>query len=442
MSVINSQPLIGASGQGGYFLTKSLRFRSSASAYLNRTPASAGNRKTWTYSTWIKRGAVGAEGTLISGGATTGRLAVFFDSTGRLISDVGGTGTFDQSTAVYRDPSAWYHFVWQFDTTQATAANRSRMYINGVQVTLTNTRTFTQNADYEINNSTLQTLGTFSNSIGTYNFDGYQAETYFIDGQALTPSSFGETSTSTGVWIPKKYTGTYGTNGFYLPFTDVATTSGSNAGLGKDFSGNGNYWTTNNISVTSGSTYDSMKDVPTLTDTDTANYCVLNPLVTPATTTIINGNLGLSGYTAFSSATGTIGVSSGKWYFEFIAQANAMSGITGTPNGSYYPGQASNSYAWDSANTTKYNNNSGASYGSATSAGDIVGVAFDLDSGSITFYKNNVSQGTAYTFTPSGTYFPILRNGSSTNTSVNFGQRPFSYTAPSGFKALNTYNLP
>ena len=97
-----------------------------------------------------------------------------------------------------------------------------------------------------------------------------------------------------------------------------------------------------------------------------------------------------------------------------------MSGITGTPNGSYYPGQASNAYAWDSASANKYNNNTVASYGAATSAGDIVGVAFDLDSGSITFYKNNVSQGTAYTFTPSGTYLPVVRNGSSTNTSVNF----------------------
>jgi hypothetical protein len=149
----------------------------------------------------------------------------------------------------------------------------------------------------------------------------------------------------------------------------------------------------------------------------------------------------MSGYTAYSSATGSLGVSSGKWYFEFVAQLNAMSGITGTPNGSFYPGEASNSYAWDSANTIKYNNNTGASYGSATSAGDIVGVAFDLDSGSITFYKNNVSQGTAYTFTPSGFYFPCVRNGSATNTSVNFGQQPFVYTPPSGFVALNTYNL-
>jgi len=159
--------MLGQSSATGYNLTNSIRLRASASAYLSRTPASAGNQKTWTYSTWIKRGAVGAEGTIISGGATTGRLCVFFNSSGQLVSDVGGTGTYDQSTAVYRDPSAWYHFVWQFDTTQANAADRSRMYINGVQVSLTNTRTFTQNADYQINNSVLQTLGTFSNSIGT-----------------------------------------------------------------------------------------------------------------------------------------------------------------------------------------------------------------------------------------------------------------------------------
>ncbi len=197
MAILNNSNAISS---GGYDINNSLRFRSSATAYLSRTPSSAGNRQTWTYSTWIKRGAVGSEATLISGGATTGRLCVYINSSGQLVSDVGGTGIFDQSTAVYRDPSAWYHFVWQFDTTQATAANRSRMYINGVQVSLTNTRTFSQNTNYEINNSVLQTLGTFSNSIGNFNFDGYQTETNFVDGQALTPSSFGETDTTTGVW--------------------------------------------------------------------------------------------------------------------------------------------------------------------------------------------------------------------------------------------------
>jgi len=442
MSIINSQPLIGASGQGGYFLSKSLRFRSSASAYLDRTPSSAGNQRTWTISFWTKINPNG-NNTAIIANNTSMRFGSTADSNTITVNHrgAGGTNYFLISNSVYRDPSAWYHVVWAVDTTQATESNRSKIYVNGVQVTSFSTANYPpQNQDTSINASgVLHYIGRTST---VYYYDGYLAEYNLIDGQALTPSSFGETSTSTGVWIPKKYTGTYGTNGFYLPFTDVATTSGSNAGLGKDFSGNGNYWTTNNISVTSGSTYDSMNDVPTLTSATTANYCVLNPLITPATTTVVDGNLGMSGYTAYSSATGTVGVSSGKWYYEFIAQANAMSGITGTPNGSYYPGQASNSYAWDSANTTKYNNNSGASYGSATSAGDIVGVAFDLDNGSITFYKNNVSQGTAYTFTPSGTYFPILRNGSSANTSVNFGQRPFAYTPPTGFVALNTFNLP
>jgi hypothetical protein len=204
----------------------SLRFRASATGYLSRTPPTAGNRKTWTFSAWIKRGSVSNEATPISGGATTGRLCVFFNSSGQLISDVGGTGTFDQSTAVYRDPAAWYHFVWQFDTTQATAANRSRMYMNGVAVALTNTRTFTQNADYEINNSVLQTIGTFSNSIGTYNLDGYMTEINFIDGQALTPNSFG-TFNQYGVWQPIRYGGSYGTNGFYLPMNPGTSSFGA-----------------------------------------------------------------------------------------------------------------------------------------------------------------------------------------------------------------------
>ena len=136
-----------------------------------------------------------------------------------------------------------------------------------------------QNQASYINAANAQALGRRTD--GSYYVDGYLAEVYFIDGQALTPSSFGETSTTTGVWQPKAYTGTYGTNGFYLKFSDIATTSGSNAGLGKDFSGNGNYWTTNNISVTAGPTYDAMIDVPTgngyTSGTQPAsNYAVLN----------------------------------------------------------------------------------------------------------------------------------------------------------------------
>jgi SPRY domain len=347
------------------------------------------------------------------------------------------------TTQVFRDPSAWYHVLLSIDTTQATSTNRVILYINGQQVTSFSTSTYpAQNTSLAgVNQTVLQSIGKAIVKAG--NLDGYLTEINFVDGQQLTPSSFGQTNSVTGVWQPIKYGGTYGTNGFYLNFSDNSNNTA--ATIGKDYSGNGNNWTPNNISVTAGTTYDSMLDVPTpYTDggNGRGNYCVLNPLITPATTTIVNGNLGLSGYTAFSSETGTIGVSSGKWYFEFVAQLNSISGITGTPNGSFYPGQAANAYAWDSFGPNKYNNNTATSYGSATSAGDIVGVAFDLDSGSITFYKNNVSQGTAYTFTPSGTYFPVVRNGSATNTAVNFGQQPFSYTPPSGFVALNTQNLP
>jgi hypothetical protein len=172
---------------------------------------------------------------------------------------------------------------------------------------------------------------------------------------------------------------------------------------------------------------------------------VLNPLIPITTTTVTNANLSLNAYNPAGSVFGTIGVSSGKWYFESIAQTDAVSGISGTLNGGAFPGAPANGYAWDSAGADKYNNGVGAVYGSATSNGDIVGVAFDLDTGSITFYKNGVSQGVAYTFTPSGNYFPAFRNGDpgagGGNISVNFGQQPFVYAPPSGFLPLNTFNL-
>jgi len=451
MSIINSQPLIGASGQGGgYNLTNSLRFRSSATAYLSRTPASAGNRQTWTYSAWVKRGAVNAEATLLSGGATTGRLAVFFDSTGKLVSDVGGTGTFDESTAVYRDPSAWYHFVWQFDTTQATAANRSRMYINGVQVSLTNTRTFSQNTNYEINNSSLQTVGTLSNSLGGYNLDGYLAEVNFIDGQALTPSSFGETSSTTGVWIPKKYTGTYGTNGFYLPFTNTASTST----LGNDFSGNSNTWTVNNISLTAGSTYDSMTDVPTLTSATAGNYCVLNPLDNPsASNSLANANLtpSTAGSSGWQGIRSTIAFpTTGKWYYEVTLTSgttNIFLGIvTKDASGTYH--DDANTFAVKMSDCSLRPSGATATGTQASYAvGDVFGVAIDCSTPTVQFYKNgslNVTY-TSPSFDPSKTYFPCFMGndtGASATHNYNFGQRPFTYTAPANYLALNTFNLP
>jgi hypothetical protein len=348
------------------------------------------------------------------------------------------------TTQVFRDPSAWYHIIYAVDTTQATASNRVKLYVNGVQVTAFSASNYpTQNYQFAIGNNVAQWI---SSEAGTQRyFDGYLAEVNFIDGTQLTPSSFGTTD-AYGIWQPIPYTGSYGTNGFYLPFTDnSALTTSSNVGLGKDFSGNGNYWTTNNISITAGSTYDSMTDVPTNTSATTANYCVLNPVnATSATgTSLSNANLQINGIGSgnVNAWIGTLGVSSGKWYYEVtMGENNGVVGISQTGNPNQYPGGDATSYGYSSS--TKYNNNTSASYGASLTAGDVVGCAYDLDAGTITFYKNNVSQGVAYSGL-SGNYFPAVRAGTTgAAVSINFGQRPFSYTPPSGFYPLNTYNLP
>jgi len=311
----------------GYTIAKSLRFRGSAQGYLSKTPTSSGNRKTYTMSFWVKRGSIGTGsyqylfGTFPT--SSTEFNFAFTNSDTLSLSDYPSSDNILLVTnQVFRDPSAWYHIVAAVDTTQATSTNRAKLYINGVQVTSFNLPVYpTQNSDTLVwDTSSASAIGTRGRTFAsTSQFDGYMSDVYFIDGQALTPSSFGETDTTTGVWKPKAYSGTYGTNGFYLKFTDVATTSGSNAGLGKDFSGNGNYWTTNNISVTSGSTYDSMKDVPTLTDADTANYAVMNPLNNAGGSTISNGNLQVQTPVSGSGDTfSTISIpTSGKWYWEY-----------------------------------------------------------------------------------------------------------------------------
>jgi hypothetical protein len=415
---------------------------------LERTPSTTGTggSKTWTYSIWLKRGLLATRQSLVDGYASSAGHVLEFQSSDNLeFYAWGGAATLDLvTTQVFRDPSAWYHIVLAVDTTQATAANRIKLYINGAQVTSFSTATYpAQNALTYIGSNVLQDIGRRGSN--QFYSDCYLAEVNFIDGQALTPSSFGSTNALTGVWQPAKYTGTYGTNGFYLPFTDnSALTTSSNVGLGKDFSGNGNYWTTNNISITAGVTYDSMTDVPTLTSATAANFAVLNPLdySSSGTITIANGNLQTSGSGSaygFYRATMQMAV---KTYWEQInTMANSGDGIyagvglpTGTISGSicYYTG-GGQIYLNGSLNTTV------ASY----TTGDVIGMAYDPATGNITFYKNNTSQATIATGYGSNA-FPIVGDGSSNSETcnVNFGQQPFTYTPPTGFVALNTYNLP
>ena len=288
-------------------------------------------------------------------------------------------------------------------------------------------------------------------------------EFYFVDGQALTPTSFGAFDGATGVWNPRKYTGTYGTNGFYLNFSDNSAATA--AAIGKDSSGNGNNWTPNNISVTTGATYDSMVDVPTNYGIDTGaggevrgNYCTLNPLNSYSTVTLQNGGLR---YTTSQTglnilAMGTMGFSSGKWYWEVTATTvgtdNGSTGIMKTSfngqNGGTYPGYETQSVGYHT-DGTKSVNGPNSLYGASYTSGAVIGIGADCGVGTIEFFKNGTSQGVInatinYEWTPAqGGYnlsTPPVRD-------MNFGQRPFKYTNPgvdrpaSDYKALCSHNM-
>jgi hypothetical protein len=437
--------IAGASGQGGFYpyeIEQSLRFNDDDSAYLSRTPAGAGNRKTWTWSAWVKRGNLGATGILFVGGqdannyiniylhgSVTDAIEVF-QATG------GANSGYYYTPASFRDTSAWYHIVVVCDTTNA--GDKISIYVNGVGQSLTVNTQITLNSDTWINSANSHKIGA-NQGLGNY-FDGYLAEVNFIDGTALTPTSFGETKS--GIWVPKAYAGAYGTNGFYLSFADSAA-------IGDDLSGNGNDWTANNLVST---------DV--LLDSPTENYCVLNAVDNYNTgATLSEGNLKWVIGAADGATRSTFVMDSGKWYAEFLPsdycgvvgiEDAVTDDVNGTPSVWYF----SSGQKRVSGTVTSY----GASY---TEASDLIGLAVDLDAGEVTFYKNNVSQG-AITLPASAGYAIAAGSGSGSKTSVlNFGQDSsfagnetrqgntdsngvgdFYYAPPSGFLALCTANLP
>ncbi len=454
MSIIGSNILAGASGQGGggYTIENSLRLRSSASAYLSRTPATAGNRKTWTWSAWIKRGKQGVVN-YIFGSPATYSTAFRFEADGKFyFTGVSGTQFDLRTNQVFRDSSAWYHIIIAFDTTQATASNRIKIYVNGSEITSFSTASYpTLNLDGAINNNAYHGIGTPSSSDS---HDGYLTEVNFIDGQALDPSSFGEYNADTGVWQPVAYAGTYGTNGFYLPFSDATNTTT----LVADSSGQGNDWTPNNISLTAGATYDSMTDTPTIY-ADGGNYCTLSPIfvgrsdaggVYGATNGNLTGvNIGAGGW-AMMGSTMVIPAASAKYYFECTVGAapQTMSvGVqkAGTPFAApYIVGYAGDANGYSYANDGYKFNNGSSAYGSTATVNDVIGVAIDASgaTSSIEFYKNGTSMGVAFTGISGGLMPAISTTAAAGNCHMNFGQRPFAYTPPTGFLPLHTGNLP
>lgn len=450
----------------GYQISRSLRFNSADSAYLNRTPGTAGNRKTWTWSWWVKRSKLGTLQQIFSAENTASNYYFYIRflaaDTLEIFDYNAGPGTFLwqlTSTQVFRDVGSWYHIIYSVDTTQATASNRVKLYVNGSQVTAFSTANYPSlNFDTQVSYNGLHYIG--RRVLGTDYLDSYSTEINFIDGQALTPSSFGETDATTGVWTPKAYTGTYGTNGFYLNFSDNSGTTATT--LGKDSSGNGNNWTPNNFSVTAGVGNDSLVDSPTNYGTDTGvggevrgNYATYNPLqIMSSNPAFTNGNLDVtSNAGSWQGAAGSFAVTSGKWYWE-----NTITAVAGT-GGDVFIGIARTDTVFTTANpqnisgTIVYLRSDGhkridgtdTTYGATYTVNDVIGVALDMDASTVTFYKNNTSQG-SISFSSSSLAgkavlpFNIVIT-SPTQVVSNFGQRPFAYTAPSGFKALCTTNL-
>ena len=455
----------------GDSIANSLRFRSSASAYLSRTFSSSANATKFTYSFWYKPGLATVNAYALEGYVSdSDRDSITFNNNNLNVGvQHGGSSVASLiTTAVFRDPSAWYHFVIAYDSTQATASNRILVYVNGSQITAFSTASYPpQNQTTYLNSNVVHNIGRSGYSGGslaaTY-MDGYLAEVNFIDGQALDPSYFGVTATATGVWSPKKYTGTYGTNGFHLNFSNGTSTTT----LGYDSSGNSNNWTTNNISLTAGSTYDWMIDSPTSfagSSYGVGNYAVLNAVNASTAVSITEANLSVAGTTsAYVSTQATFNLTSGKWYFE-MTKATSLQYVDGLglvvagySRTSSTPGDTG-SYTITDANpsqvVTKSNGGSSVIVSTTNWANnDIIQCAYDASTGYIWFGRNgswypatsggtvgDPSAGTNPTITAVSGLTPAVITYGSTNK-INFGQRPFSYTPPSGYKSLCTQNLP
>ena len=466
-----------AAAGGGYQIERSLRFNSSDSAYLSRTPAVAGSRTTWTWAGWVKLTKPGSKIRLLSAGTSTTNLTeIYYNSD--LLEIFHYPGSISCSlitTQVFRDFSAWHHIVVACDTTIASpSSDRIKLYVNGAQITSFSTATYpAQNTNTFVNAANVHYIGATLGLNPAFMADGYLADIHFISGQALDATAFTEVSATTGQLIPKAYSGSYTGNSFHLDFADnSALTSGSNVGIGKDTSGLGNYWNTSGLSVTAGAGNDSLVDTPTSYGTDTSvggevrgNYCTLNPLFSG--TTLTNGNLDAEGPSNnWFIGRGTIAFpDSAKWYFEAT--------VTGTAAASYSISVATAAAANSTGNvntatgiygivnntgttTTKFVNGTASTISTAAAwaQGDILMCAYDGATSKVWFGRNgtwypptnggsagNPGAGTNETMTASGTVFPAVHcYGTSADMSVNFGQRAFAYPL-SGFKALCDTNL-
>ncbi|BAQ91854.1 hypothetical protein [uncultured Mediterranean phage uvMED] len=452
-------PILGGNGAvaGAFSIDNSLRLNDDDTPKLAITP-NASNRKTWTFSAWVKRSSLSSNQRILSITGTNDFLLRFRGDDKLSFIDGSITSELITATKVFRDTSAWYHIVIVLDTTQGTASNRAKLYVNGYQETdLVNNSGGSasypsQNADGLINSNVLHTVGCRDIS-GTVdqNVDGYMAEVHLIDGTAKAPTDFGEFDEDSGIWKPIRYSGSYGTNGFKLNFSD----SGS---LGADSSGNGNNFTATNLASTDQTT-----------DTPQNNFATMNPLGTNNIATHSEGNTKLTTGDGASISGATIPMTQGKWYAEFICTAKTSVNMNvGIVRADTFDGDnqmdEGNNVGYMFQNTGDiFHGGANESYGASWAVDDVIGIAFNADNLNVEFFKNGVGQGN-YTRIASensgGDWIMCVGEGQGSGTTAtfecNFGNPPssvssgnadgngygnFEYAPPSGYLALCSQNL-
>ena len=469
MSLFGNSILAGSAGQGGADLgdtiDQSLRF-SASNLDFQYTPSTSGDRRTWTWATWVKRGLIDSTCGLLgvsAGASDAQQTEIRFESNG-MLSLRGWTTLFRQTAMRFRDPNAWYHIVVVCDITNSTPNDRIRFFINGQKVTDWDSISNPGTSDiFAINYADNTRLGLRAN--GSDPLQGYLAETYFIDGTAISDTGgvideFGKYNDD-GVWVPQNYTGSFGpNNGYHLKY-DSSGFNGS-GGIGADHSGSGNDFTASNFDTTaiSSSNFDNDIDYE---DTPTSNYATFNPIVNPGFGT--NHDSGVTPPTfseANLRATGALNnypgvamstLTGDKVYFEFTSSGNDSHrpGLT-LCNINYTTNSRSSSSLLEVFRTGGAIANGSTSLSNGTfptwGADDIVRVTYDntthelsvaVNGGSFTTYDlDNIS---GYTV-PDNYSFGLSLNDVGHYGYINYGQRPFVYSVPAGFSELQTNNLP
>tara|TARA_R100001594_G_scaffold149542_1_gene207687 strand:+ start:33 stop:1424 length:1392 start_codon:yes stop_codon:yes gene_type:complete len=458
MPLILSGNVATATAATGYNVANSCRFNDDDNPSLKKTPSGAGSLTNWTFSCWVKRSTISNAQQMIamalagSGNDTqinfsSGDQIEFFNRSG------GSVNGMLLTNRKFRDVSAWYHIVAVWNSDDATAGNRMRLYINGTEETSFATDTNPdQNTESKFNSACEHVIGQ-ANS-GSADFDGYLAEVVYIDGQALTPSSFGEfNSDSPRIWQPVDVSGlTFGTNGFYLDFEDSSN-------LGNDIADNGD-WTEANLAA-----------ADQATDTCTNNFCTMNTLIPTSNVTFSEGNCKIvsdASNPMTGAGVGTFGLTAGKWYYEVKIASLVDNHTHGAVSENTTELYTNVSAIQNDTGVTSWINGDGGEVvvdGTATTNdyglytdGQIMGVALDIDNYNITYLRNGSALVSDFNMsTTRGTIFPLIKTGVNTTSEVNFGgcsafslssaqsdengYGNFEHAPPSGYLAICSKNL-